>query len=253
MGETLVVTRAGPAVEHLDGIGVSPVRLCLLRGFELRCDGEVVRLVPGSQRLVAFLALQERRLLRTYVAETLWPDVPDRRAWGNLRSALWRLGELRDRVVEQAGDHLQLCTAVIVDVREANRLAALLMAGRYPGGEPLDQRAFEGELLPGWFDEWILGERERHRQLGLHALELLCERLTVEGRYCQAVQAGLGATSAEPLRESAHRALIGAYLAEGNVNEAIRQYQVFDQLIRTELGLEPSDRLKALLTRIRGV
>jgi len=211
-----------------DGRGVAPggragavaVRLYLLRGFELCCDGRAVPLVPGSQRLLAFLAPHDRRQLRTYVAETLWPDVPDRRAWGNLRSALWRLSEYRDRVVEQAGDHLQLCPAVIVDVREADRLAALLIGGG-GAGPPLDQRAFQGELLPGWFDEWILSERERHRQLGLHALELLCEQLTVEGRYCQAVQAGLAATNAEPLRESAHRILIAAHLAEGNASDAL--------------------------------
>jgi DNA-binding SARP family transcriptional activator len=248
MSETLVVM-PDELEGQFDAAGLSTIELFLLRGFELRCDGQTVLLLPGSQRLVAFLALHDRHLLRTYVAETLWPDVPDRRAWGNLRSALWRLGGLRDRVVEQAGDHLQLCPQVIIDVREAERMAALLIAGSPTGGQPFDQRIFEGELLPGWFDEWILSERERHRQLGLHALELLCEHLTLEGRYCQAVQAGLAATNAEPLRESAHRTLICAYLAEGNVSEAIRQYQAFEQLIKKELGLEPSDQLQTLIAQ----
>src|SRR5690348_1374337 len=108
MSGVLVVMPEGQETPG-DQACATAVRLYLLRGFELRCNERSVPLVPGSQRLVAFLALHDRRLLRTHVAETLWPDVPGRRAWGNLRSALWRLSEYRDRVVEQAGDHLQLC------------------------------------------------------------------------------------------------------------------------------------------------
>jgi DNA-binding SARP family transcriptional activator len=228
------------------------VRLALLRGFELRCDGCAVPLVLSAQRLVAFLALHERLLPRTYVAETLWTDVPDRRAWGNLRSTLWRLGRLREQVVEQVTDHIQLASEVVVDVREGNRVAARLMAGDDINALSVDQRTFEGELLPAWCDEWILTERERHRQLSLHALELLCQHLATEGQYGLAVQAGLAAIESEPLRESAHRALIGAHLAEGNVNEAIRQYDLFDHLIRDELDLRPSDQLRDLISALRG-
>jgi DNA-binding SARP family transcriptional activator len=53
--------------------------------------------------------------------------------------------------------------------------------------------------------------------------------------------------AAEPLRESAHRALIGAHLAEGNPGEALRQYQLFRGLLGRELGIEPSPRIRALL------
>jgi DNA-binding SARP family transcriptional activator len=248
----LTVPAKEPTSTRLGPTAGSGVRLALLRGFELRCDGHTVPLVLSAQRLVAFLALHERLLPRTYVAETLWTDVPDRRAWGNLRSTLWRLGRLRERVVEQFTDQIQLACEVVVDVREGNRVASRLMAGDDVGNLSVDQRAFEGELLPAWCDEWILTERERHRQLSLHALELLCEHLAAEGQYGRAVQAGLAAVNAEPLRESAHRALIGVHLAEGNANEAIRQYELFDHLIRDELDLRPSDQLNDLITALRG-
>jgi DNA-binding SARP family transcriptional activator len=61
------------------------------------------------------------------------------------------------------------------------------------------------------------------------------------------VQAGLAGVSGEPLRESARRALIEAHLAEHNVAAALREYEVFTQLLRTELGLEPSDEIRALI------
>ena len=60
------------------------------------------------------------------------------------------------------------------------------------------------DVLPDWYDDWIDTERERF-QIRLHALERLCERLTVERRFGEALQAGLAALRTEPLRESAHR------------------------------------------------
>ena len=67
------------------------VRLNLLRGFELWCDGERVTLPMSAQRVLAFLALHDRPVLRLYVAGSLWLDASEERSYANLRSALWRL------------------------------------------------------------------------------------------------------------------------------------------------------------------
>jgi DNA-binding SARP family transcriptional activator len=223
------------------------LRLTLMRGFEMRRDGRVVELPMSSQRVLAFLALQDRSLPRGYVAETLWCETAGHRAAGSLRSALWRLGRLGHQAVVAAGSQLQLAPEVAVDVREAERAASRL-GGTVPDGDRLpDQRIFEGELLVGWCDEWVLDRREQCRQRGLHALEALCERLTAAGRYCDAVQAGLAAVGGDPLRESAHRVLIAAHLAEGNVSEALRQYDRFGQLLMRELGLRPTEALRRVL------
>lgn len=227
------------------------LRLSLLRGFELTCDGSVLPMVMSAQRLLAFLALQDRALPRAYIAGVLWSDVPENRAFGNLRSALWRLRLPALGAVEGLNDHLRLSPAVMVDVRDARRIAGRLLEGSCPGpGEIVDQGAFEGELLPGWYEDWILIERERHRQLSLHALESLCERLSAAGRFGEAVVAGIAAVSAEPLRESAQRALIRTHLKEGNPGEAIRQYRLYGELLRRELGLTPSDAIRELLNGI---
>jgi DNA-binding SARP family transcriptional activator len=96
----------------------------------------------------------------------------------------------------------------------------------------------------------VLVERERFHQLRLHALEALCDRLITAGRYGEAIDAGLAVVAAEPLRESAHRALIKAHLAEGNHGEAYRQYQLCREILRDELGVEPSNALRALLSKV---
>ena len=109
------------------------------------------------------------------------------------------------------------------------------------------------DLLPDCYDDWALVECERFRQLRLHALEALCERLTEAGRYGEAIDAGLAAVRGEPLRESAHRALIKAHLAEGNYVEAGRQYEVCRRIVRDELGIEPSDGLRKLVLSVAAI
>jgi DNA-binding SARP family transcriptional activator len=90
-------------------------------------------------------------------------------------------------------------------------------------------------------------ECERFRQLRLNALESLCAVLIANGRAREAVVAGLAAVAGEPLRESAHDVLIQAHLAAGNVGEARRQFRVYRQLLREQLGVSPSPRLHVLL------
>jgi len=103
------------------------------------------------------------------------------------------------------------------------------------------------DLLPDWYDDWVLVERERYNQLRLHAIEALCHHLTAAGHHAEAIDAGLAAVRAEPLRESAHQVLIRAHLAEGNRWEAVRQYERCRRLLLDELGVEPSRALQALL------
>jgi DNA-binding SARP family transcriptional activator len=235
---------------------VAGLDLCLLGGFELALKGEALAATIGSQRLVAFLALHNRQLPRGYVAGVLWPEVPTGRANANLRAGLWRLPEVCRRLVEQSTQHLQLATGVAVDLHSATALARRLLDRSHRCDErDLSEAAraeLSAELLPTWYDDdWVLVERERFHQLRLHALEALCQRLTTAGRYGEAIDAGLAAVVAEPLRESAHRVLIKAHLTEGNYGEANRQYELCRDLLADELGVQPSNALRELVSQRR--
>jgi DNA-binding SARP family transcriptional activator len=119
-----------------------------------------------------------------------------------------------------------------------------------PEQSDLGATAFETlsrDLLPGWYDDWVLIEAEDWRQLRLHALEALAARLTAAGRWGEAAHAASAAVRAEPLRESAHAALIQVHLAEGNQSEAVREFTRYRALLHAELGLEPTPRLRRLL------
>ncbi len=222
--------------------------LGLLRGFELTSKRRAIRLPLGAQRLLAFLALHDRPLQRGYVAGTLWMGASEARAQACLRSALWRLRRPAGSLVLSSGTKLQLSLTIPVDFRQAAQTARRVIGDRgtsKPGD--VDELISAGELLPDWYDDWVLIERERMRQLRLHALEILCRGLTATGDFGPAVEAGLAAVEAEPLRESAHRALIEAHLAEGNRSEAIRQYKAFKKRLHIELRLEPSMELRQLV------
>ncbi|WP_052768739.1 AfsR/SARP family transcriptional regulator [Streptomyces humi] len=222
-------------------------RLCLFGAFRLEGANGTIAVPANEQRLLAYLGLH-KRASRSVVAGTLWPEVTEEHAHGSLRTALWRLRRGRRPTVCADGDHLYLSDAVRVDVDDLAR-AALRLTGSAP--DPTDPALPPallegGELLPGWDAEWIFFERERLRQLRLHALEALSARLTRRGCYALALEAALRCVAIEPLRESAHCALVAVHLAEHNVAEALRHYEAFRRLLSEELGLEPSARFTGM-------
>lgn len=202
------------------------------------------REVPeGSKQLLALVSLRRRRVERRQVAGTLWPIGDDERAAGNLRSALWRLRRAGINVLAADKCSLELSANVLVDLHLMEEWAARLIEG-HPAARDLaimPSVADALDLLPGFYDDWALMERERIRQRILHALEALSERLTAIGRFADAIEAAILATKAEPLRESAQRTLIKAHIAEGNLSEARRSYRAYHDLVYRELGVTPSD------------
>jgi DNA-binding SARP family transcriptional activator len=228
------------------------VRLGLLGGFRLCIADEEVVLPTNAQRLVSFLALQERPLLRTFVFGSLWGDATDERAGGSLRSALHRMSSPDYDLVALTSERVELSPTVTVDLREAEALAHRVLdpSQDLDGIAEVNEEALSVDLLPDWTEDWVLLERESYHQLRLRALESLCRRLSAKGRFGQAVQAGLAAVSGEPLRESARHALIEAHLAEQNVGAARREYEAFRVLLHDELSIEPSLALKALIAEV---
>jgi DNA-binding SARP family transcriptional activator len=135
-----------------------------------------------------------------------------------------------------------------VDARELELAAErVLHNGPGPASSDVDSLVRAAELLPDWYDDWVLQERERLRQLRLLALEAEADALIRTRRYSEATIVALAAVGSDPLRESACRLLMRAYLGEGNVAEALRQFARFRAALRNDLGLEPSPQMQALV------
>ena len=221
--------------------GVEKAVLHLFGGPFVTVASQRINVPEGSKRLLAFVALHGKRVERRYAAGALWPTGDDLRAAGNLRSSLWRLNRSCVPLIESDKSSLALRDDVLVDAHVITRWANRLINGfasttdltvRPGGADGLD-------LLPGWYDDWALIERERLRQRLLHALEALSATLLRLGRCREAVEAAMVAVTSEPLRESAQRTLIAAHIAEGNWIEAKRQFAAYRRLAVTELGVEP--------------
>ncbi len=230
------------------------IKIELLGGFAVQARGRQLQLPLSVQRVLAVLAVQNHDQDRHMLATTLYPDARRQQVSANLRSALWRARrEAGEEVVQCAGGRIGLCRNIEVDLRHwtqtARRLASDSLA------EPPEDMgtllwALSQNLLPSWDEEWLHLERQRWDQLRLHALESLAERLGRIGRHVEALEAGLAAVSIEPYRESAHRALISAYLAEGNCASAVAQYSKFQRLLSRDLGLRPTPKMQALVRAI---
>jgi DNA-binding SARP family transcriptional activator len=229
------------------------LRVHLFGGPYVSVDGRRCLVPEGSKRLLAFVALRRGRVERRYVAGTLWPVGNDGRAIGNLRSALWRLRAAGIDVLHCDKWSLSLLEQARVDVHELQAWADRIIAGS-PRAADLDPVRLEAEaldLLPGWYDDWTILERERLRQRVLHALEAQSQLLSEQGRHADAISAALAAMMAEPLRESAQRALIEAYLAEDNWADAQRILHAYSALLDRELGVAPSRELVCLVEYAR--
>ncbi|MDH4146868.1 MAG: SARP family transcriptional regulator [Acidimicrobiia bacterium] len=226
--------------------------LRLLGAWGLTIGELPVAIQPGAQRLLALLALQGRQA-RSFVAGTLFPEVGEEQALGRLRSTLSRLNRCRRGLLDTTEGCLGIAPGISVDADQLLRAARALVSD----DADLDQGASyglidAGELLPGWYDDWVLVERDRLTALRIQALERLADRALAAGRTSLALEAALAAVKADPLRESAHRSVIAVHLAESNPVAALRQYDVYVQLLRTELGLDrPSEQMCALVGRLR--
>ncbi|GAA3438852.1 AfsR/SARP family transcriptional regulator [Kutzneria kofuensis] len=227
-------------------MGEEQVVLRLLGGFSLSVAGRQVALAPNAERLLAYLALEQRWITRAAMAAALWPDASERRASGNLRSTLWRIARVAGQAIVVRRTHdLHLHNGVQVDFvrasHQADNVESLATAD-----------ALVADLLPGWPDDWVAVHRECFRQLRLSALESLCAHRRDHGRLREALTAGLTAVAADPLRESAYRELVAVHLADGNVAEALRQYHFYRQLLGSQLGLVPSRVMCDLVAPLLG-
>jgi DNA-binding SARP family transcriptional activator len=228
------------------GASATQTMVRVLNGFSVCVEGVPLHLSMSEARLIAFLILHNGVRSRAFVAGHLWPELDEARARANLRSTLWRLRGHAPDSVDGAGDQLVLSESVDADIWTLCDLTRPLIDG---GAKRALPSALElgVDLLPGWYDDWVIFERERLRQLTLHALERLAAEMLSRSDFGAALNASLTAIRIDPLRESAHRMVVRIHLAENNLAEARRQYETCRELLAREVGVVPSAALTSML------
>jgi len=157
--------------------------------------------------------------------------------------------QLASPVLEVTSTHVSLASAVAVDTRELEAYAERVYGpGVQEAAKWLEQ---VDDLLPDWYDDWVLQERERLREVRLLALEAASYELIDAGLHSEGALAARAVIGVDPLRESAYRLLIRAHLDAGNAAEALRQFGLFRAQLSETLGLEPSAQMHELLRSAR--
>lgn len=222
-------------------MGAEAKAVHLLGGPQVVAPGAVSHLAGIEARLVALLALTGCPVPRSMAAGRIWGDACQERATASLRTALWRLRQRHDGLVDGNRDRVWLGSAVTVDVVVARRRALAVVtdddvaATASPGD-------FRRDLLPTLDDDWVALERERYRQLRLNALEAVAAANARRGRWARAIHAARLATSADPLRSSAVRTLVDAHVGAGDHAEARRVLRRHRRQLALVLGSrEPPD------------
>jgi hypothetical protein len=222
-----------------------PRRVTVLGSFTLTVDGTTVPLGVDSRRLIAYLAVHARPQERPALAADLWPGVPAPAAARLLADAAAAVAvpELFD---EEDDESAPMALAADVEVDLADAMGLVRALPDIPANHDPDVALISADILPGWTAPWIAVERERFRQLRLHALEERSLRLASAGRYDEAVAMAQTAVQTAPSRESARRALIEAHLAEGDIAAAVAEYDDYQELLRSSVGGPTPSGLEAL-------
>ena len=229
-------------------------RLALMGTLELPTGATVSSPCPRELPApMAFAALREKPLARTYVAGHLWLDSTEQRAAASLRSALWRLHRAARARWCGRSRHAQLGLAERGRgrARRSSAAAQEMLGGR---GNARARRARSGAdrlgryVLPDWYDDWVDTERERFRQIRLAGPRAPVRTAHGRAPLRRGAGAGLAALRAEPLRSLAHRATHSACTwSRADLGEAVRQYETLERLDDDELGVRPSRETSQLI------
>jgi len=183
----------------------------------------------------------------------LWPDTSPGSARTALRQTFFvlrkALGPAERASLVMTGDAVTLpAEGVQTDVAAFEQAVAEGMPAALERAAAL----YRGDLLAGLgvvaptFEDWLMSERERLRELALEAFARLLAHQRAVGATAAAIQSALRLLTLDPLQEAVHRALMRLYVQLGRRDTALRQYQDCVEILRRELGVEPEAETKQL-------
>lgn len=214
--------------------------------------------------LLAFLAYHPHKAHpREVLTEMLWPDADTRpgrhrlsMALSSLRNQLEPPDVPSNSVLLADRFHIQLNPAAIVtDV--ALFETALRSAATTPSAADREHtlggavRLWGGPLLDGYYEDWILAERERLQEQFFQTAGQLMALQEQAGNLHQALELARRCANLDPLRDEAHHELMRLLVATGQPAAALRQYQGLEQRLQNELNSFPSAACRDLACRIR--
>ena len=250
---------------------MSHLALFLLGPPHLERDGVTIDIARRkAMALLAYLAVTGENHSRHTLANLLWPEYDERRARADLRRTLSVLNKTLGQdwlSIKRDTVGLNRQSDFWLDVGHFHRLLAECKSHHHPIHElcdaclpPLTEAVtlYRDDFLAGFtlpdsanFDDWQFFQTEQlHLELA-QALERLVYCHTGRGEYEMALSYAQRWLGLDPLHETAHRRLMHLYLLTGQRTAALRQYQICQETLKTELGISPSPETTALYEQIR--
>jgi DNA-binding SARP family transcriptional activator len=182
----------------------------------------------------------------------MWPDANESNARSNLRHALWRI---RKALGEQTGqDYFSADDLTLTfNAGPGYWIDAVVLAGKTGLASPtLEEQvaAYQGELLPGFYDDWITVERERLQAAFENKIGTLIGRLSSEKHWPDVIEWAEHWIRFGTAPEPAYRALMIAHARLGHKAKAKETYQRCVEALQRELGLEPSEETQELYQQL---
>ncbi|MBK8051346.1 MAG: tetratricopeptide repeat protein [Anaerolineales bacterium] len=232
----------------------------LLGGLTIVVDGVVATGFISNKvsALLGYLAVTRRPHQRD-VGGQLLGEMPDADAKNNLRQALTSLRKVVDPFLDVTRDTVGLR----MDAPWSTDVQAFLAALRRAGDreiEPLQQAAelyagdfYEGVILRDApdFEEWMLAQRARYRELMVHALHRLTELYMAQADFTEAIECATRLLAFDPWREETYVQLMLALAHTGQRSAALAQYRTCSGVLREVFGAEPAHETTVLYERIR--
>ncbi|WP_238012371.1 BTAD domain-containing putative transcriptional regulator [Dactylosporangium sp. AC04546] len=254
------------AVLDRAGRGRETTRVGVLGPLAVTRAGQPIGVATSAQRgLLGLLALQvDRAVSRDEIVETLWGPRPPKTAPAQVHAAVGRLRTILDPAGERAGaggvlplTHGRYRLSVPSDTVDVSRFAGLVaQAERH---EPDEALRLLDEALRGWRGPVLADANARLRAhpaaaaLGHQRLAaaLRLADLSIElRRYAEATGPLRELTRDEPFHEGLHARLVLLLAGGGERAAALRLYAEVRARLVDELGVEPSQEMRAAHVRV---
>jgi DNA-binding SARP family transcriptional activator len=234
---------------------VTSARICLL-GKPALFIGDRLQPFGGPRRAIALLAYvllhREHALSRAVLAEQFWPDEEDEDARASLRRHLHRALA----ALPAAPAARPWVIADKVTLRWNPEAPLELDTNSYERLSSAKQREaavalYRGDYLEDFYDEWVLPERERLRELQSTNLVALVEERRRALDYPAAIAFAQSLSRLDPVREDTLRRLMSLRFAAGDRSGALADFEIFSRRLRDELSADPMPETIALREAIR--
>jgi DNA-binding SARP family transcriptional activator/tetratricopeptide (TPR) repeat protein len=240
-------------------------RIQLCGRLEVELGGERIdERLPGRQGPLVFALLvvnRARPVGRDELIGALWPGRPPADPDESLSALLSKVRqavgpetltgrrELTLSLPPGAEVDLELAFAAVEEAHSA--IAGEDWTAGFGAASTAAEIAGRGFLV-GLDAPWVEERRGELEELRLRALEAVAEAGVQLGGAANAVaeRAARELTRAAPLREAGHRLLMESLAARGEVAEALGVYEELRTLLRDELGVAPSEGIRALHERL---